>query len=174
MIFKRIVAYLIDCVIIFFYAASLFAVNYLTHQLLDKPFEAHEPIKGHIISFFTMTLPVFLYFFLFEIDGKKRGTLGKRLMKLEVVNNSTKNVFIRVLLKLLPWEIAHFGMHWSTHYYSQGIEAPNWVWLINILPQILVLIYLISLIYAKGTKTIYDRFAKTEVRRINGKRDVLN
>ncbi|MEM9856914.1 MAG: RDD family protein [Bacteroidota bacterium] len=173
MIFKRIVAYLIDCLIIFFYATLLFTVNYLTHQLLGKPFEAHEPIKGHIISFFTMTLPVFLYFFLFEIDRKRRGTLGKQVMKLEVVNNSTKNVFTRVLLKLLPWEIAHFGMHWSTHYYSQGVEAPIWVWFINILPQILVLLYLISLIYTKGTTTIYDRLAKTKIKKINSKLDVL-
>jgi uncharacterized RDD family membrane protein YckC len=138
------------------------------YSALDKSLEVNtNPIAGHIISLLTMTIPVFLYFFIFESNSKKKGSIGKQFMKLKIVNNSKNNVFIRVFFKLLPWEIAHFAMHWSMFYYSQNIETPIWVWVTSFVPYLFVFVYLISLIISKGRITIYDKIAGTEVKKIN-------
>lgn len=173
MILKRIFAYLIDCAFIFLYAISLFGINYLIYYALDKPLEVNDdPILGHVISFFTMTIPVFLYFFLLESSSKKKGSLGKQFMKLKIVNNSQRNVFTRVFFKLLPWEIAHFAMHWSMFYYSQNLETPIWAWVISFVPYVFVFIYMVTLILSKGATTIYDKIADTEVVKIENKTEL--
>jgi len=66
MILKRILAYTIDYFVIIIHAALLFLFTYSIYQILDKPLEPHGPITGNIISFITLTLPVFLYFYFFE------------------------------------------------------------------------------------------------------------
>jgi len=165
MVLKRITAYLIDCFIVFLYAVLLFTINYFIHKLLDKPFDNYGPISGQVISFFSLTLPVFIYFYLLESNPKKKGSIGKWFMKLEILNNSRRNVLIRVFFKLLPWEIAHLGIHWSTYYYSIHIDPPLWVWMVNIVPYIIVLVYLLSIFFSKGATTVYDRIANTEIRK---------
>lgn len=162
MTLKRILAYCIDYFVIVVYALILFLITHTVYSILDKPLEPLNPVRGNIVSFLTLTLPVFLYFFLFE-SGSKSGTIGKQLLKIKVQNNSKRNVFIRVFFKILPWEIAHFGIHWSVYYNSQGMEIPIWNWVINIVPQIVIVIYFITIILSKGKSSIYDRIAKTRI-----------
>ncbi|AXT20064.1 hypothetical protein D7030_02790 [Flavobacteriaceae bacterium AU392] len=162
MILKRIYAYLIDYLIILIYAGLLFLLTLLIYKLIGKSPKPQGPIIGNLISFFTLTLPVFLYFYLYESSYKK-ATLGKQKLKLIVLNNSKKNILIRVVFKIIPWEIAHFGIHWSVFYSTQNSDIPLWNWIVLISPQVIVLIYFISIIISKGTASIYDRIAKTKI-----------
>lgn len=164
MILKRIFAYTIDYFLIILYAVLLFLLNYAIHKLLDKPLEQH-PITANLIGFFTLTLPVFLYFFLYESSSKK-GTIGKQKMKIQVQNNTKRNVFIRVFFKIFPWEMAHFGIHWAMYYDTNGMEIPLWNWVVNILPQILVVFYFITILISKGHSSFYDRIAKTKLTKL--------
>ena len=162
MILKRILAYLIDYMVILLYASILFLISYVVHLILDIPLKNQNPLIGNIISFTTLTIPVFLYFYFFEISYKQ-GTIGKVKLKLKIINNTKKNIFIRVLFKILPWEIAHIGVHWSIYYTTNNQEIPMWNWFINIFPQVLVLSYFISIMITKGKSSIYDNVANTEV-----------
>ncbi|WAC02758.1 RDD family protein [Lacinutrix neustonica] len=162
MILKRIFAYCIDYFVIIIYAALLFLLTYTIHKILDQPLTQLDPITGNVISFFTLTLPVFLYFFFYESSSKK-GTIGKQWVKIKVENNSKRNIFIRVFFKIFPWEMAHFGIHWALFYSNQGVEIPLWNWIVNIVPQIIVIIYFITIVLSKGKSSIYDRIANTRI-----------
>lgn len=162
MILKRIFAYCIDYFVIIIYALILFAITFTIHKILDKPIEVQDPVTGNIISFFTLTLPAFLYFFFYESSSKK-GTLGKHWLKIKVENNSKRNIFIRVLFKIIPWEIAHFTIHWSVFYSNKGMEVPIWNIVVTIVPNVIIVIYFITIVLSKGKSSIYDRIAKTSI-----------
>ncbi len=128
--------------------------------------EKIPPLKGKFISFLLLTLPVLFYFITSE-KSKNKGTIGKRVMSISVENNTTKpthfNIIKRNILKFLPWEIAHSGVHWLIYCSNKNIEPPFWVWAVLILPQIAVFIYILSIIYTQGKSSIYDKISKTYI-----------
>ena len=159
LLIKRVIAFGIDYLIIVFYAMLLFGITTLVNP------GNINPILGQFVGFFTLTLPVFLYFYLTERSIYK-GTIGKRVMGISVIINqqgSSRNILIRNILKFLPWEIAHIGVHWVVYYSKMEIAPPNWVWVVLILPQIITFGYLISLVIYKGEYSFYDKIANTKV-----------
>jgi uncharacterized RDD family membrane protein YckC len=162
MVFRRILAYMIDYLVIVCYAGLLFLVTYVIHMAQNRPLEMQDPITGNIISFLTLTMPVFLYFFLFESSSKK-GTFGKQLVKIIIDNNKKKNVLLRVIFKIIPWEMAHVGIHWSVYYSEMGKDIPLWTWIVNIIPQVVVIMYFLSIALTKGRSSLYDKIANTSV-----------
>jgi uncharacterized RDD family membrane protein YckC len=124
-----------------------------------------DPLQGQMVGFISLTIPVFLYFYLSE-RGKIKATIGKRLMNIQVNSlqgRHKRNILVRNMLKFLPWEIAHVGVHWIVFYSSNHIETPMWVWIILILPQLIVLTYMVSIVVSKGRGGMYDQFASTSV-----------
>lgn len=98
--------------------------------------------------------------------GKWKGTVGKRLMKIQVSTDdryATKNICIRNMIKFLPWEIAHTGVHWIFHDTSQTDDIPYWMIMVLIMPQAMVLWYVLSIVLSKGKSGVYDRLAKTYI-----------
>ena len=157
MIWKRFLAFLIDYFILVIYGTLLFG---LSTFLLESDLH-FGPLKGQLIGLITMTIPVFLYFYLLE-SGKSHATVGKRLLKLRVVGENA-NYFKRNLLKFIPWEIAHTGVHWVVYYSDNSMNVPAWNWIFLVLPQIIVFGYMISILAFKGKSSIYDKMAKTSV-----------
>jgi len=155
----RILAFGLDYIIIAFYAGVLFgATTFLDIGDLS-------PTEGQFVGFLTLTLPVFLYFYLMEISSKA-ATIGKRVMNISVYSDSEKSsqkVFMRNVLKFLPWEIAHFGIHWIVYYSSLDQSPPAWVWGALILPQVVVLGYIVSIVLYKGESSLYDKIANTRI-----------
>ena len=128
--------------------------------------ESLSNVQAQLVGFFSLTVPVFLYFFLTE-SGNQNATVGKRFFKIKVKSHSISrkaSVFKRNLFKFLPWEIAHVGVHWLFFYSSQNIEIPVWVWLLLILPQVTVIIYIISIIISKGKSSVYDNIGGTQIK----------
>jgi hypothetical protein len=92
--------------------------------------------------------------------------LGKKVLKLIVkVDNNNRFTYIvkRNILKYLPWEIAHIGIHLMFYYNSQSLETPIWVWVTLISPQILVILNLLSIFFNGGKQSLYDWIAQTKV-----------
>lgn len=158
---KRVLAFIIDYVVIIAYAACLFTASTFLSSQFDFQLSFDSPFKNQMVSFISLTFPVFLYFLISE-KSKSKGTIGKRLLKLKVVNsveNSKANLFLRNFLKLLPWEIAHIGVYQIAFYQNENI----WVWATLIVPQVIVFIYIISVFLSKGKQSIYDKLSNTEI-----------
>lgn len=89
-----------------------------------------------------------------------KATIGKKVVKLIVIaqdNETKKSILTRNLLKYLPWEIAHTGVHWLMYFDSTSNEIPIWTWFLLIVPQVLVVIYFVSILLSKGQTSIYNR-----------------
>ncbi|MFY0630122.1 MAG: RDD family protein [Flavobacteriaceae bacterium] len=158
---KRVLAFIIDYVVIIAYATCLFLASTFLSSQFDFQLSFDSPFKNQMVSFISLTLPVFLYFFLSE-RSKSKGTIGKRILKLKVVGateSSRGNLFLRNFLKFLPWEIAHIGVYQIAFYNNENI----WVWISLILPQVIVIIYVISVFLSKGKQSVYDKLSRTKI-----------
>ena len=165
---RRSLAFLIDYLLIAGYALLLLGAALLLTQVSGGEISLVDPVTGQVIGFLTLTLPVFLYFYLLE-NGKCRATLGKRRMGLQVMATREeggapgRRILLRNLLKFLPWEMAHTGVHWIIYYNLTGQYPPFWVFALLILPQLAVLAYFISMAVSGGVRTLYDRVAGTQI-----------
>lgn len=160
---KRILAFLIDYILIILYAVILAGISMLIYLISGIETVVSNPVNGQIVGFFTLTLPVFLYFYHTE-NGSGRATVGKRKMGLNVqtCKNFHKHpVFMRNVFKFIPWEIAHFGVHWIVYYSHQDAGPPSWILIVLIIPQLIVIAYIMSIFTSKGKSSIYDKSAGT-------------
>lgn len=161
---RRCIAATIDYGIIAAYAVLLFLITGITASALGWKL-SHEPFAGQLIGFITLTLPVVMYSYLTE-KGKWKGTVGKKTQDIRVVTTGRKparNILVRNVLKYLPWEMAHTGVHWTIYYSGIDVEVPLWTWIFLILPQAIVLLYFITILRSKGRGSVYDKMAKTEI-----------
>ena len=68
---------------------------------------------AELLGFVFLVLPVGIYLYLGEAS-ERQATVGKRLLSLRVVDAATggrlakPRVLVRTIVKLLPWEVAHF------------------------------------------------------------------
>jgi len=168
MITRRFLAFAIDYIIIVLYALTLFGICFVLSESYGLEFTL-DPIKGQIIGFLSLTLPVFLYFVLLENSAKK-GTFGKQLVGIKVVfSSSNGSILRRNILKFLPWEIAHTGVHWMYYYnikhlgFLEGGSEPWGIWLLLLIPQVIVLVYAYSIFKTKGSLSLYDSWAGTKI-----------
>lgn len=162
---KRIFSFLIDYMLIIFYALFLSGISMLIFFGTGMKPAVTQPVIGQLVGFFTLTLPVFFYFYLFE-NGSGCATIGKHKLGLMVVNSNSSfsnPVLIRNALKFIPWEIAHTGVHWMVYYSLQDKNPPVWVMIVLIAPQLIVIAYVISIFATKGKRSIYDKVAGTKV-----------
>lgn len=162
---KRILAILTDLGYIALYILVLYIIFSIIKTISGQNTVTWHPVTGQAVGFFLLTLPVFFYYYIYE---KKFGyTPGKKWNRVYLVFNNrarAKAVFQRNFLKLLPWELAHTGGHWLIYYLRQGYsQPPFWVIVLLILPQLIVIIYIISLFLSKGKTTYYDKISETEV-----------
>lgn len=165
LIFKRILAWLVDWLLIVIYACFLFGIMALLSWLEIITLKAMHPVKGQLVGFLTLTLPVVLYGIVTE-SGKRHATVGKRVMKIEVTAASltTRSIIFRNIAKFLPWEFAHAGILWINHINTP--ETPVWIWLLLIGPQVLVIIYFMTIVGTKGSRSVYDFLSGTRVRHV--------
>ena len=163
---RRLIAFFIDYFLIILYAIFLWVAGSLVFKLFHISTDTINPARTQIIGFFTLTLPVFAYFFLSE-NSSKRGTFGKRKLKLYIDDSHSKwnnGILLRNIFKFLPWEIAHTGVHWVMYYSNNTTQTPQWVWMALIIPQVIIIFYLTSIFYYKGEGSVYDMMAGTRIK----------
>ena len=166
-VLRRIKAFAIDYLIILLYIGLLLATTLLVSRVFSVNIEKPGPVSGQLIGFFTLTLPVILYFTISE-NSKKAGTIGKRTFHLQVVsNNFTKvrfgQLLIRNSVKFLPWEMAHFFVFRLFYFARNNAQTPDWVLAGLIASQGIALLYLIYLIVNKNNRSLYELLSQTRV-----------
>lgn len=164
-LWRRLLAFWLDYLFIAGYAMLLFVASYSLQRIIGE--FLFSPFQGQLVGFFTLTLPVFLYFFVGE-NRVQHATPGKRICRIKIMaGNETPPgsgaVFLRNLLKLLPWEVAHTGVHWLMHYSRRHQDPPLWVFVLLVVPQLVVLVYMLSILLSGGRSSLYDRVARTAV-----------
>ena len=155
---------MIDYVVIILYALLLFALSALLKDAIDLNLDLGSPWQNQIVSFLLLTLPVFLYFYISE-KRNSNSTLGKKALKLKVISDNG-NVFLRNVIKFLPWEVAHIGVHHIV-FYNEQQESPIWVWSCLIIPQIVLIVHAFSVFLSKGERSVYDKVAGTRITRVS-------
>lgn len=131
----------------------------------DRAF-AH-PVGGQAVSFLVLTLPVIVYFALFE-SAALQATPGKRLLRIRVaaagaVRLPRHRAFARAALKFLPWEISHGALRHTPGWPGDVEAVPAAVWLVFGLAWLLAGAYVgLPLFDARG-RTPYDRLAGSVV-----------
>ena len=146
LLLKRLIAYLLDNIILLLYAYIVLEVS-LYFEMDEK---VTGPLQGQLIGFFTLTLPFFLYLYLFE-RSEGHATIGKRIMSIKVLGSDGEkpNYFLRSFFKLLPWEIAHTGIHWM--FAAEDPEnLPFYVWVL----------FGVTAIHGTGLYREYDLFKR--------------
>lgn len=152
--------YLFICVYIILLAGLSMGIiqigGYLGYSLSwpDNPFLAD------LIAFLTLVLPVMLYFTLQE-SSSAQATWGKRKAGIRVVDeNNTRlkpiHAFVRSLVKLIPWQIAHTCL----------FHIPGWPFAVSTIPPaviagfvlvyVLIGIYIACALISKQNRTPYD------------------
>lgn len=162
---RRISAFMIDFLLIVLYAAFLYLIMMVFFPDFVENQTGSTPVKMQIVGFITLTLPVFLYAYLTE-KSPREATIGKRWMKLMVVSanpSKPRKIFLRNLLKYLPWEMAHTGVHWLFFNGNDKADLPIWVWMMLATPQVIVLLFFITIVIYKGQSSFYDRIANTRI-----------
>jgi len=123
-----------------------------------------NPLSGQITGFLTITLPVSLYFILFE-SSVWQATWGKRKRGLQVTRTDGSRLSIlragsRTLLKFTPWELAHACI-WQISFTQQ--ESSQIIIVGFVLVWILVGANIVSLWISPTNQTLYDWLTGTYV-----------
>lgn len=170
----RVLAFVVDYLPIAAYLAALVAVGAWlgrSSQPLARVLFG-GPVAGEATGFLLITLPVTLYFALFEASSRQ-ATWGKRrtgLMVTDLVGTrlSPLRSIGRTVLKFIPWELAHaciwqisFARDQSSAIYVVGFAI---VWLI-------IGANVVSLLVSPTRQTLYDRVAGTLV--VHGRPSLL-
>jgi uncharacterized RDD family membrane protein YckC len=165
--FRRILAFLIDYIVIATYGVLLFLINVRFNEIYSHFEKISHPIQAQLIGFLTLSLPVVLYFTLFE-NSARLGTPGKWLLNLKVVSTDFEKtpfhcLAIRNAIKFLPWEMAHICIHWGFYYMNMGKGLPAWFYLGNGLSMAMAALFVIWIFTDSENRTFYEKWSGTRV-----------
>ena len=159
----RIRAFGYDLLLIGAYIAVLAGINValiLPLEIQENYFPEFDPaVFWDLIAFFTLILPVILYFSLGECSPSQ-ATWGKHKMGLLVVDPKGKRLsfgktFLRAGIKFLPWQAAHTSVYHIM--FSQpgdpGVKIAGVGFAITYL---LVGFYLVTALISHKNRTPYD------------------
>lgn len=168
---RRLAALGLDYLAILGWMTVLAAGSLVTSVTVGLPdvLGALGPVGAEAVFFALLTLPVGLYLFLSE-SGPAQATWEKRRMGLMVTAEdgarpTRRQVAIRTVVKLLPWEVAHaFIWQMQAVFHREGYEAevPVWVFVGLSLVCVAVVVYLaMSLLGPR--RGPHDRASRTTV-----------
>ncbi len=163
---RRLLAFAADYVVIALYIIALTAVGVaLSGAGSDVPTTGADKIQGHLLAFLVLTLPVILYFALFERFAAG-ATPGKRLSRLAVASGDSAvpglvQTFLRNALKFLPWELAHTAIwHVPGRPFLDPMPTLNLV--VCIAALLIAGLYVVTL-FGPSRRTPYDVLSRTTV-----------
>jgi uncharacterized RDD family membrane protein YckC len=168
-LWPRIKAFAVDYLFIAAYLITLTgAVAGLRLTPLRRTFATvyGNPYSAQLADALLFDAPVMLYFALFEASHWQAAP-GKRRIGLRVVTNSGARLSLpraraRIVLKFVPWEIAHTSI-WHTPGWPSHAQptALNYVAYGSV--YALVAVSLVTLLTSHTRQPLYDRLAHTRV-----------
>jgi uncharacterized RDD family membrane protein YckC len=163
-LFRRILAYILDCLIAF----SILVIPQMTVYLVTggdwfRRLQTSLQVEGWILL--TISLPVWVYFSLFE-SSKSGATLGKRMLHIRVVNLNGNppefwQVFLRTIVKLLPWELTHISLMFPQPFWSSANPSRFPVGLYFVYG--LLILYIAVPLFTRCRQSLDDLIARTLV-----------
>ena len=166
-LWRRVIAYYIDCLFILIFAVCLGGGVLALQKALGITLTQHAGL-GHIIAFTTLTLPALLYFALTEISEKQasfaKRFLGLRVQTISGEKASFKKACLRAVILLLPWEIAHTAIWYGS---PQPFITPPAIWALCLMigAQLMLVIYFFMAI-ASPRRSVAERLTGLEVLRV--------
>lgn len=168
---RRLAALGLDYVVILAWMIVLGVVStvvFLIRGELPDTLGTIGPLGSQLVYFLLLTFVVGVYLYRTE-SGPHHATWGKRKLGLEVraadgaAPNRTK-ILLRTIVKLLPWEGAHFFVWQMMYvYYREGYESTPPAWVVVGLNAVTVaaLLYIV-LVFVTG-RGPHDAAAGTRV-----------
>jgi uncharacterized RDD family membrane protein YckC len=149
-----------DYLVILFYAISLGIFTFSFYSFILDGIPEFNSIESHLISFFLMIFPVYLYFVITEM-GAKRASFGKRIakIKIESLNAHWSVIPLRNLLKLCPWQLGHMAVIEGIYFGFNSL----FVYITYGLAVVLPIIYIITVSVRKDHRGIIDLLTHTIV-----------
>ena len=161
---RRAAAYIVDVALL---AAILLPVQFLRPALLgtDRPDWLSSGLQIELFVLATVSLPVYLYFALFEA-GSRQATPGKRWLRIQVTDLECQPIhrvraLLRTFVKLVPWEIAHASMLLPVPIWDAGPESasrPGFMY-----STMLVGAWLVTVMLTPRSQGVHDLIAGTLV-----------
>ncbi|WP_033540971.1 RDD family protein [Planococcus sp. CAU13] len=163
----RLKAFTLDYILVFLYLCFILLVTTVLVPGLQNYFTGPLGI-AQLTGFLLVTLPISLYFAIGD-SALFNGTFGKRKMRIQAVDRDERPIgllrsIFRIFLKFLPWELSHFLVYRLVHL-GEG-EFPLYLMLIGGLIYLLIFAYILSAIFSKENRSLYDRLSGTKVLQI--------
>ena len=167
---RRIAALLIDYALILGWVAVVAGVSGLVALLSGGYADWLSWGVGvaELLGFVVLVLPVGVYLFVSESSGRQ-ATVGKRALRLRVVGvdgsrAGAPRILVRTVVKLLPWEFAHFFVWHTVDAVSHGAaEFPLWLLCGLIAADVLPVIYVLVVALQRDRRGPHDLAAGTRV-----------
>ncbi|WP_094770199.1 RDD family protein [Microbacterium gorillae] len=167
----RLRALLVDYALILGWMAALAMVMLILSSITGEFFNwlALGAPGAQFLGFLVLVLPVGVYLYLGEASTRQ-ATVGKRALGLRVVNAkdegrpSRGRIAIRTVVKLLPWEIAHFAV-WNIVANAANGEYgfPLWLMVTVVAADLIPLVYIAFVAFQKDRRGPHDLIAGTRV-----------
>ncbi|MHC4113249.1 MAG: RDD family protein [Planctomycetota bacterium] len=165
-LWARVLAFAFDYLAIALYLIVISAVSLTVQLVFPKivPMFFNNPLSAQIITFCLITLPISLYFVLFE-SSPRQATWGKRRQGLKVIGTNGERLtrahaIGRTVLKFIPWELAHTCI-WQVSLARQ--EPSPMITAGFVLVWILIGANVVMLWISPKHQTLYDWLAGTYV-----------
>ena len=172
----RLLAYLLDVAIVFpIFVAIQLILAPIVEGFVGTAWRASGPLL-ELYTILTVSLPVWLYFALFD-SSRRRGTWGKRIFRLRVGRIdggpvSPPRAFLRTVIKLLPWEVAHLTINLprnpfidpETGAFMGWDQAAEFRWGFFVV-YALIAVYVASCLLNRERRSVHDFATKTLVTR---------
>lgn len=163
-VLQRLKAFLLDYVLILLYVGSLVVVAIFLFPSIQVLF-TQSVMKAQFFGFVLVTLPISLYFAVFDSKIGKQ-TFGKKVLQLRVVTKdgqvpSFLHSLLRISLKFLPWELSHFLVYQFVA--SSDDSLPYSLVALGAIVYGLVIVYFVTAIFSKKKQSLYDVIVKTYV-----------
>ena len=165
-VIPRLLAYVLDCVILFVGLIGLQALLVPINPIvaMQRGGEVFSAVQLQLWVFATATVPFVLYFGL-TVSSRRQATLGMRVFGLRVETEKGGRAgvgqgLLRSAVLLLPFEINHTLMF---HFAQSGSDPPLAFWLGTGFVWLLILLYVISVVISPRGQSIHDRVARTVV-----------
>ena len=159
---------MIDYILIFAYLVILFIINVFLFPALQQFFNG-SLVVAQLAGFLMVTLPVSIYYIISDsvIGGQSFGKKKTRIRVVDAQGNvpSLPRAIFRTILKFLPWELSHYLVY-RLIYIGDG-EVPFNYYLIGGLIYVLMFAYILTSIFTKKRRSLYDIITGTVVVKIS-------
>ena len=159
----RTAAFALDSSLLFLGILLAHGSWYLIGGGFEKPGPSGPQLALYLLA--TVSFPVWLYFLLME-SSRRKATLGKRLLHLEVADAygsriSVARSALRTLVKLIPWELTHLTLCLPTPIFYEGSDdrlRPGFWFVYG-----LIGLYLAAAMMTRRKQSVHDLAAGTYV-----------